>query len=289
MQRGKAFVEQILTLSCADRPGIVGAVASLLAAQDYNIIDSAQFGDSETGRFFMRVHFMCLNEKRDIADLRQAFAKIADAFAMAWQIRRPATPTRTLILVSRFDHCLHDLLYRRHIGELNIDIRAVVSNHEAVRGLVNGYGLAFHHWPVEAQDKADQEARLRALIDGEQVELVVLARYMQILSAEFCAAFPGRIINIHHSFLPSFKGARPYQQAHGHGVKLIGATAHFVTAQLDEGPIIEQDVTRVDHSFSVAQMVAAGRDVERLVLSRAVRAFAERRILLNGRKTVVLR
>lgn len=283
------MTDHILTLSCPDQRGIVHAVAGFLAHLDCNILDSAQFGDADTGRFFMRVHFAEGPSSPGLEGLRSAFAAVSDRFAMSWQIHPTGQPTRALILVSRFDHCLHDLLYRHGTGELAMDVRGVVSNHPDTEPLVRSFGLPYHHLPVTPDTKAEQEVRLATLIDDEAVELVVLARYMQILSADFVALLAERIVNIHHSFLPSFKGARPYQQAHGRGVKLIGATAHFVTPDLDEGPIIEQDVVRVDHAVSVDQMVAAGRDVERVVLARAVRYFVERRLLLNDGKTVVFR
>lgn len=280
--------EYVLTLSCKDRPGIVKAVAGYLADRDCNILDSAQYGDADSGCFFMRVHFEA-QAGLDKQALEAGFAPIADKLSMIWQLYDTSVRTKALVLVSKFDHCLHDLLYRWQIGELPVDIAAVASNHEGGRALAQSYDLPFHYHNVTPTTKADVEEALINLIEEEGIELIILARYMQILSAEFCARYPGRIINIHHSFLPSFKGARPYNQAYAHGVKLIGATAHFVTADLDEGPIIEQDVVRVDHGFNVEKMVAAGRDVERQVLARAVSLAGERRILLNGAKTVIFK
>ncbi|MGD8326048.1 MAG: formyltetrahydrofolate deformylase [Sphingomonadales bacterium] len=279
----------ILTLSCVDKPGIVRSVASFLAELECNILDSAQYGDPTGGCFFMRVHFQGSAVADDVEGLRSQFTPIAERYAMKWAMYDRSKKPRALILVSKFDHCLHDLLYRRRIGELPCDIVAVASNHSGAEKAVAAEGLPFHEVKITKETKAESEANLRKLIADHDVELIILARYMQILSADFCADYEGRIINIHHSFLPSFKGARPYNQAYAHGVKLIGATAHFVTADLDEGPIIEQDVARVDHSFTVENMVAAGRDVERQVLSRAVRYYGERRILMNGVKTVIFK
>jgi len=279
----------ILTLSCVDKPGIVRSVASFLAELDCNILDSAQYGDPTGGCFFMRVHFQGSAVAHEAKALQTQFTPIAERYGMKWALYDRAHKPRTLILVSKFDHCLHDLLYRRRIGELPCEVVAVASNHGDVEKAVVAEGLPFQEISITKATKADSEEKLRALIERLDVELIILARYMQILSAAFCADYEGRIINIHHSFLPSFKGARPYNQAYDHGVKLIGATAHFVTADLDEGPIIEQDVARVDHSFTVDDMIAAGRDVERQALSKAVRYFGERRILMNGAKTVIFK
>jgi formyltetrahydrofolate deformylase len=280
--------DYILTLSCPDTLGIVHAVAAFLHGEDCNILDSAQFGDPDTERFFMRVHFASHNGAT-LPGLKKAFADVAARFRMDWQMHDAAEKPRVIILVSKFDHCLHDLLYRYWIGELHCEITSVVSNHRDAYRLVAGYDIPFHHLPVTKTTKAAQEKKIQKLIAEEKADLVVLARYMQILSEKMCKALEGHAINIHHSFLPSFKGATPYSQAHARGVKLIGATAHFVTEHLDEGPIIEQDVTPVNHKFTSAEMVAAGRDVERLVLARAVKLFLERRVLLNGNKTVVFR
>ena len=276
----------VLTLSCPDRPGIVAAVAGLIAEHGGNITESQQFGDPETGQFFMRVQVTATTSYDDLAG---AFGALAHRFAMDWSLDVAGRPVRTLVMVSTAAHCLNDLAFRQRSEGLPIDLVAVVSNHETLRPLADFYGIGFHHVPVTPDTKAAAEARLQALVDELDVELVVLARYMQVLSDDFCARLPGRIINIHHSFLPSFKGARPYQQAHTRGVKLIGATAHYVTAALDEGPIIEQDVERVDHNRTVADLVRLGQDVERRALARAVRWHAEHRVLLDGPKTIVFR
>jgi formyltetrahydrofolate deformylase len=281
--------DHILTLSCEDTLGIVHAVAAFLHDSGCNIIDSAQFGDPGTQRFFMRVHFAAVAKSANLPALRQAFAEVAGRFGMEWRMHDVAEKPRMLVMVSKFDHCLHDLLYRYRAGELNCEITSVVSNHRDTYRLVASYDVPFHHLPVTEASKRAQEEKLLATIGEEHAELVVLARYMQVLSDRLCQALDGRAINIHHSFLPSFKGAGPYSQAHARGVKLIGATAHFVTQALDEGPIIEQDITRVDHKFTPAEMAAAGRDVERMVLARAVKLYLERRVLLNGHKTVVFR
>jgi formyltetrahydrofolate deformylase len=285
----EAAARYILTLSCPDRTGIVKAVAGFLTDSGCNILDSAQYGDPFTGRFFMRVHFEPGSAAQTKDALKQSFAPIGETFAMEWQVYDERIRPRVVILVSKFDHCLRDLLYRVQTGELKMEVAAVVSNHRDAYKLAASYDVPFYHWPVTAQTKAQAEAKLRTLVEEEAVDLVVLARYMQILSPELSAFLAGRVINIHHSFLPSFKGAKPYHQAHARGVKLIGATAHFVTDALDEGPIIEQDVERVHHAMTPDDMVAVGRDVERLALARAVRLFIERRVLLNGHKTVVFR
>lgn len=279
----------ILTLSCPDRTGIVKAVASFLTDSGCNILDSAQYGDPFTQRFFMRVHFEPGTPDQTRIALAAAFEPIGQSFAMDWKLYDEREKPRIIIMVSKFDHCLRDLLYRVQTAELKMEVAAVVSNHRDAYKLAASYDVPFYHWPVTAATKLQAEAKLRALIEEEKIDLVVLARYMQILSPEMSAFLAGRVINIHHSFLPSFKGAKPYHQAHARGVKLIGATAHFVTDALDEGPIIEQDVERVHHSLTPDDMVAVGRDVERLALARAVRLFIERRVLLNGNKTVVFR
>jgi formyltetrahydrofolate deformylase len=278
----------ILTLSCPDRPGIVHAVSGFLLEHGGNIIEAAQYDDRDTGLFFMRTHFEAgANESAE--SLAQSFAPIGERFAMRWRFFDAARPSPTLILVSRLGHCLNDLLFRQRSGLLPIDIRAVVSNHRDFYRLAASYDIPFHHIPVTAATKERAEARLMEVVEAESIELVVLARYMQVLSEDVCSRLEGRAINIHHSFLPSFKGARPYRQAHERGVKLIGATAHYVTSALDEGPIIEQDVERVDHSMGADMLTAIGRDIENVVLARAVKWHAERRILLNGAKTVVFR
>jgi formyltetrahydrofolate deformylase len=276
----------ILTLSCADTRGIVASVAGFLAAKQGFIIESTQFGDPSTQRFFMRVHF----EGGAEADLKTAFAReVAAPFAMDWQLYDTSRKPRLLILVSKQLHCLNDLLHRYRSGLLPVEIPAVISNHEDARALVEWHGLSFHHLPVDAASKAAQEKKILTLIEKEKIETVVLARYMQILSPALSASLSGRAINIHHSFLPSFKGAKPYHQAYARGVKIIGATAHYVTDALDEGPIIEQEVERVDHSQSPEDLAAIGHDIEARVLARALKYHLERRVLLNGLKTVVFR
>ena len=278
-----------LTLSCQDRVGIVHAVSGYLVEQGCNIVESQQFGDTGTGQFFMRVSFTADDEATDTRRLREAFAEVGSALQMDWQLHDAATRCRALVMVSKFGHCLNDLLYRWQIGALHADIVAIASNHPDMRPLAQLYGLPYHHLPVTPRDKPTQERALLELVDRYRVDLVVLARYMQVLSDDVCARMPGRIINIHHSFLPSFAGARPHRQAFERGVKLIGATAHYVTAELDEGPIIEQEVARVDHAHSPESLAAIGRDVESAALARAVQAHAQHRVLLNGRKTVVFR
>ena len=278
--------QYVLTLSCPDKQGIVHAVSSYLFLTGCNIVDSQQFGDATSGLYFMRVHFSA-EEPVTLEKLRASFAATGDAFRMDWQIHPSAERARVLLLVSRFGHCLNDLLFRASSGALPVDVVAVVSNHTDFQELAGSYGVPFHHIPVTADTKAEAEAELLRLVEQERVDLVVLARYMQVLSDDLCKALAGRAINIHHSFLPSFKGAKPYHQAHARGVKLIGATAHYVTAQLDEGPIIEQEVVRVSHDVTPEQLVALGRDAECQALARAVKWHAERRVLLNGSRTVV--
>ncbi|MGV9312838.1 formyltetrahydrofolate deformylase [Streptomyces sp. NPDC003691] len=278
--------QYVLTLSCPDKQGIVHAVSSYLFITGCNIEDSSQFGDQDSGLFFMRVQFSA-EPPVTVDKLRASFAAVGDSFAMDWQIHRADQPMRVVLMVSKFGHCLNDLLFRSRIGALPVEIAAVVSNHRDFEALVGSYNLPFHYLPVTRENKAEAEAELLKLVREENVELVVLARYMQVLSDDLCKELSGRIINIHHSFLPSFKGAKPYHQAHARGVKLIGATAHYVTADLDEGPIIEQEVERVGHEVTPDQLVAVGRDVECQALARAVKWHAEHRILLNGRRTVV--
>lgn len=278
----------VLTLSCPDRMGIVAAVANFLLEHQCNIVDSAQFGDATNRRFFMRVCFASPeNLTRDA--VASAFVPITERFAMQAAFFDLDVKTRVCILVSKFGHCLNDLLYRYRVGALNIEIPAIVSNHRDFYQLAAANNIPFHHLPVEPATKRKQEARLLEIIESERIDLVVLARYMQVLSTDLCGKLQERAINIHHSFLPSFQGAKPYSQAHDRGVKLIGATAHYVTEDLDEGPIIEQDVTRADHAMSVEDCAAAGRDVECAVLARAVKWHTEHRILLNGHRTVVFR
>lgn len=280
--------DYILTLSCPDRTGIVFRVSGLLFELGCNIRDSQQFGDEETGRFFLRVHFDLPRVAAESA-LREQFAALANGYDMQWQIHDAHRKARLLIMVSKQGHCLNDLLFRVSSGQLRAEVAAIVSNHNDYASLAASYGIPFHHMPVTPDTKAAQERQVLELVEREQIDLVVLARYMQILSADMCQALAGRAINIHHSFLPSFKGARPYHQAHARGVKIIGATAHYVTSDLDEGPIIEQDIERVDHTMTAADLTQVGSDIESLVLSRAVRSHVEHRILLNRSKTVVFR
>ncbi|MFC5511192.1 formyltetrahydrofolate deformylase [Massilia jejuensis] len=285
--------EYILTLSCIDQRGIVLRVAGFLAEHGCNIIDSAQFGDPESQLFFMRVHFALEDTEVLDSDLRGAFATLCEANAMRGQLHDAHAKPRVLIMVSKIGHCLNDLLFRYKSGLLPVEISAIVSNHMDFYQLAASYNIPFHHLPLATGAPEDaklaQEARIVELLEMHAVDLVVLARYMQILSPGLCRALQGRAINIHHSFLPSFKGARPYAQAHARGVKLIGATAHFVTGELDEGPIIEQDVERVDHAMTIEELTAIGRDVECVVLARAVKWFVEHRILQNGDRTVVFK
>ncbi len=280
--------EYVLTLSCPDTTGIVFRVSGFLFERGCNIIDSQQFGDSTTGQFFMRVHF-ALAEGLSDEQVRNEFQAIAAPYGMRWELHDLQRKARVMLMVSKFGHCLNDLLFRVKSGQLAVDVRAVVSNHPDFALLAASHGIPFYHLPVKADAKAEQERQVLQIVEQERIDLVVLARYMQILSEDMCRALAGRAINIHHSFLPSFKGARPYYQAHDRGVKLIGATAHYVTADLDEGPIIEQDIARVDHSMDPEALTAVGRDTECLVLARAVRWHVEHRILLNGHRTVVFR
>jgi formyltetrahydrofolate deformylase len=287
--------EFVLTLSCRDAKGIVYAVAGLLFEAGCNILDSQQFGDvgsaDSTGLFFMRVHFEAPERIADPASLEALVAPLRTKFSMRLLVHSLAHKPRILLMVSKYGHCLNDLLFRCQSGQLRAEIAGVVSNHPDFAELCASHGVPFHHLPLATGASADakraQELQVERLVAEERIDLVVLARYMQILSRDFCEFLKGRAINIHHSFLPSFKGAKPYYQAHERGVKLIGATAHYVTAELDEGPIIEQDVERVDHSLSPEDFTAVGRDVESVVLARAVRWHIEHRVLLNGRKTVV--
>ena len=285
--------EYILTLSCLDQRGIVHRVSGLLAECGCNIIDSAQFGDAASQLFFMRVHFSLDDAAVTDAALRTGVAALGAAMAMTWQLHDARVKPRVMLMVSKIGHCLNDLLFRYKSGLLPVEIPAIVSNHMDFYQLAASYNIPFHHLPLatgaDEAAKLAQESKVRELMASHQIDLVVLARYMQILSPGLCEALRGKAINIHHSFLPSFKGARPYAQAHQRGVKLIGATAHFVTGELDEGPIIEQDVERVDHAMSVEALTAIGRDVECVVLARAVKWFVEHRILQNGHKTVVFK
>ena len=279
----------VLVLVCPDRPGIVHAVSGFLVRHGGNIRESQQFGDPLVGRFFMRIDFAVADHSLPADTLRSDFAEVAAEYAMEFELWEASAPYRTLIMVSKHLHCLNDLLFRASTGSLQIEIPAVVSNHPDAGDLVRSYGLDFHHIPVTPDTKPEAEAQLRGLVAELDIHLVVLARYMQVLSDDLCRHLSGRAINIHHSFLPSFKGAKPYHQAFDRGVKLVGATAHYVTGDLDEGPIIEQDVMRVDHAHTQDQLVSAGRDVEAQVLSRAVRWHSQSRVLLNGNRTVVFR
>ena len=277
-------LEYILNLSCPDQAGLVRTVSNWLFGAGCNILDSDQFGDPSSSRFFMRVHF---NGERSPAELKASFAEIASRNDMAWELWQADQKLRVLIMVSKHDHCLIDLLYRARNGELGVEIPLVISNHRDAYRLAAAEDIDFLHLPMTGENRPDQELRLLEEIDRRSIDFIVLARYMQILSETICDRMPGRIINIHHSFLPGFKGARPYHQAFERGVKLIGATAHYVTADLDEGPIIEQGIERVDHRMGADHLAAAGRDIERIVLAKAVRYQAEHRILLNGERTVV--
>ena len=277
----------VLTLSCPDRPGIVHAVSGFLLEQGGNIEEAAQYNDHGTGLIFMRVQFAC--DQLTHEDLETQLKFFAEPFKMAWQLHATTQPMATVILVSKEGHCLNDLLFRWKSGLLPVDIKAIISNHRDFYQLAASYNVPFHHIAVTAATKAQVEAKQLEIIQSESAELVVLARYMQILSDDLCRQLAGRAINIHHSFLPSFKGAKPYYQAHTRGVKLIGATAHYVTADLDEGPIIEQDVARADHGKTVEDLTAMGRDTESQVLARAVKWHSEHRVLLNGHKTVIFK
>jgi formyltetrahydrofolate deformylase len=280
--------DYLLTLSCPDVPGIVFAVSRFLVEQHGNIVQSQQFDDRESGTFFMRVQFTGIDGTPvDVETLRRGFVDVAAQFGMTWRLVDAGEKLRVLIMVSKFGHCLNDLLFRRSVGGLNMDVVAIVSNHPDFGRLADNYGVPFHHIPVGADTKPQAEAELLDLVSELDVDLVVLARYMQVLSDDLCKQLEGRAINIHHSMLPSFKGARPYHQAHARGVKFIGATAHYVTADLDEGPIIEQELLRVDHSLNPEQLAARGREAESRALARAVRWHTENRIVISGHRTVV--
>lgn len=273
----------VFTAQCQDQAGIVAAVTARLFESGYFIEEAAQFGDQLTDRFFMRLQVRQMSSANSLFD----FDSVADKFNMEWSLQKLTVRPRIMLLVSKFEHCLSDLLYRHRTGELEADITAIVSNHETLSHLADRASLPFHYIPITKETKPEAEARLEDLIEQTGSDLIVLARYMQVLSSEMCAKYPGRIINIHHSFLPSFKGAKPYHRAHERGVKLIGATAHYVTPDLDEGPIIEQSVERVDHSRSASELVAIGRDVEARTLAKAVKLHLARRVFLNGIRTVV--
>jgi formyltetrahydrofolate deformylase len=291
MSDGPEVPTYILTLSCEDRVGIVAAVSGHLARAGGFILDSQQYADLEAKRFFMRVEFKEVDEAflGTIEELRAGFAPVAEQFGLAWEVVASTSRPKLLIAVSKSSHCLNDLLHRWHTGNLPVDVVGVVSNHPDLRDLTEWHGVPYHYLPVGAENKDEQEAQLLTVLVGSGADYLVLARYMQVLSAALAERLSGRCINIHHSFLPSFKGARPYHRAHERGVKLIGATAHFVTSDLDEGPIIEQDVERVDHRATEQDLIRIGRDIEARVLARAVRWTAERRVFLNGIRTVVFR
>lgn len=277
----------ILCFSCEDQPGIVAAVANLFALQGFNIRESSQFEDVSSHRFFMRTVFETVEGPKSLGDIRSAFKAVAERYGMNWQLDDLDRKPRVVIAVSKWGHCLHNLLNSWKRGTLPVEIAAVVSNHEEMRELSDWYGIDYHCLPVNSSNKAEQEQAILDLMEEKQVDLLVLARYMQILSEDMVTKLAGRAINIHHSFLPGFKGAKPYHQAFERGVKLIGATAHYVTADLDEGPIIEQSVERVSHVNLPEELVELGRDIESVVLNRAVKWHCEHRVLLNGHKTVV--
>ena len=279
----------VLTIDCAESPGIVHSVSEFLLAQGCYIVDIKQFGDQLVRHFFMRVHFLAGGDGPTKEDLREGFAAVAQRWDMTWRLEPADRKERILVMVSKYGHCLNDLLFRARSGELPVEIAAVASNHETHKGLVEWHGIPFHHIPVTPETKPAAEAQLLELVAGYNVELVVLARYMQVFSDNLTSVLTGRAINIHHSFLPSFKGAKPYHQAYDRGVKTVGATAHYVNSELDEGPIIAQQVIEVDHTFGPPELVAVGRDAECKALTNAVRWHAEGRIILSGNRTVVLR
>lgn len=281
--------EFILKANCAAGIGIISTVTTFLSGQGCYISELSQFDDPDSGRFFMRARFHVETGNESLADLHSKFIEVADTFDMTWKMVVAAAPTKTLIMVSKFDHCLDDLMYRLHKGDLNMEITAVVSNHKDLRPMVEREGIRFIHLPVTKENKSAQEQSLLEVVEETGTELVVLARYMQILSDTLCKALSGRAINIHHSFLPGFKGAKPYHQAHTRGVKLIGATAHYVTSDLDEGPIIEQSVQIVDHSYTSDALVAIGRDTETMALAKAVKLHVEHRVFLDGNKTIIFK
>lgn len=289
MSKEKANQEYILKVSCPARRGIVAAITVFLAERGCFISEMSQYDDDESETFFTRCRFHVEEGSYVLGDLQAEFATVAEQFAMQWQLLPADAPTRTLIMVSKFDHCLSNLLYRLHKGELNIEITAIVSNHKDLRPMAEREGIRFVHLPVNKENKPQQEQALLDIVEETNTELVVLARYMQILSDDLCKSLSGRAINIHHSFLPGFKGARPYHQAHERGVKLIGATAHYVTSDLDEGPIIEQAVQRVDHAYGPDDLVAVGRDTETVALAKAVKSHVEHRVFLTGNKTIVFK
>ncbi len=279
----------ILKLSCPDRVGIVATVSNFIASNNGWITEANHHADALSGRFFMRLEILADSLPFDIETLRERFAPIADDFGMTWHISDSARKKRVVVMVSRQEHCLYDLLARWHADELNIEIPCVISNHETFRGLVEWHGIPFHYVPVKPESKADSYAKVMEIFDENGGDVMVLARYMQIIPPQMCEKYPGQIINIHHSFLPSFVGAKPYHQAHARGVKLIGATCHFVTSELDQGPIIEQDVIRIDHSDQPEDLVRYGKDIEKAVLARGLRYHLEDRVITHDNKTVVFR
>ena len=278
----------VLLISCEDRRGIVAAVANSIASQGCNIVENAQYGDAPTGRFFMRTAFEA-PEGMTIEQFSDGFQPVATAYRLDWKVYDVKTKLRAMIMVSQGGHCLNDLLYRTSTGRLPMDVTSIVSNHMTWKRRADHEGIPFHHLPITPETKAGQEAKLLALVEAEAVDLIILARYMQVLSDEVCRLLDGRVINIHHSFLPGFKGAKPYHRAYERGVKMVGATAHYVTPDLDEGPIITQDVSIVDHADTVEDLIAQGQDTESRVLARAVKLHLEHRILLSGNRTVVFK
>ncbi len=284
----KQAADFVLLIASVDRKGIVAAVSNSIVNQDCNIVESAQFRDCDNGRFFMRI---AIASPADMTAERfsQAFAPVAAMFELDWSIQNLKRKLRAMIMVSQGGHCLNDLLYRTSTQRLPIDVTSVVSNHTTWQRRVEHDGIAFHHMPITPENKAEQEAKLVEMVEDQQVDLIILARYMQVLSDKLCQKLDGRVINIHHSFLPGFKGAKPYHRAHERGVKMVGATAHYVTADLDEGPIITQDVSIVDHSDTVEDLIAQGQDTESRVLARAVKLHSEHRVMLNGNRTVVFK
>ena len=285
MQKGAEFV---LSIASEDRKGIVAAVANSIASQDCNIVESSQYGDGNTGRFFMRVA-IAGPTGMSVESFTQAFTPVATAFRLEWRIHDLTRKLRTMVMVSQGGHCLNDLLYRTSTGRLPMEITSIVSNHTTWQRRAEHEGIAFHHLPITPENKLEQEARLMDLAEQQQVDLIILARYMQVLSDQLCRKLDGRVINIHHSFLPGFKGAKPYHRAYERGVKMVGATAHYVTPDLDEGPIITQDVSIVDHADTIEDLISQGQDTESRVLARAVKLHLEHRVMLNGARTIVFK
>ena len=285
MQKGAEFV---LSIASEDRKGIVAAVANSVASQDCNIVESSQYGDGNTGRFFMRVAISG-PAGMSAESFTEAFSPVATAYRLEWRIYDLSKKLRAMVMVSQGGHCLNDLLYRTSTGRLPMEITSIVSNHTTWQRRAEHEGIPFHHLPITPENKAEQEARLMELAEAQQVDLIILARYMQVLSDQLCRKLDGRVINIHHSFLPGFKGAKPYHRAYERGVKMVGATAHYVTPDLDEGPIITQDVSIVDHADTVEELISQGQDTESRVLARAVKLHLEHRVMLNGARTVVFK